>query len=151
VDGIIEKAERRALESAYKAFAVPVAKLHALLQEIEGPADEPVVVQETEVAPRGEVIPIREASTTEPRVKLNQDLINRILGETATVAAMIGEAMGDVEEAAREAEPAEDPAQAEALAPEQEDAPESEPAEVAAAPPVFEGLDARYHSALAEL
>lgn len=151
VDGIIEKAERKALENAYKAFAVPVAKLHALLREIESQAEEPVVVQEAKSAPQGEVIPLRETVAPEPRVKLNHDLINRILGDTATVAAMIGEAMGDVEELAQEGEQAEEAVQVNARALLQKAVSEAGPVEPAASPPAFEGLEVRYHPALAEL
>jgi uncharacterized membrane protein YebE (DUF533 family) len=144
VDGVIDKAERKALENSYLAFGISVAKLHALLLELESPAEEPVTVQEAHPASEGERIPSRDIAASERGLKLNQDLINRILGETASVATMIGAAMGELE-AASEEEAVEDPPAIEPEAAPSDSEGEAETGRV------YAGLDPRYHSALTEL
>jgi uncharacterized tellurite resistance protein B-like protein len=136
-DGAIDKAEIAALRGAYRALGIEAAKLNQLLDDLRrdtsGAAAEPSSEQ---AAPAP---PLPEADGV---VTLDPDRLRKILSETQEVARMLGEAMREADEQSDVPEPA--PA---APVP-------SSSAPIAAVPVAdarFDGLDARYHPALAEL
>lgn len=130
-NGSIDKKEITALRNAYKALGVDVDRLNGLLEEFRSTAAEPVEVLRPSGPPSpGEAIPSRP----EPHggITLDEGLLRKILGETQAVARMLGEAMRETEPEA--SEPAGRPAPP-----------------VPVADPRFDGLDVRYHAALAEM
>ena len=100
VDGVIDPAERKALKAVYKAMELPVQELEALLEKIEVKSSEPAVIQPAQPGTKGETIPQKK-----PQITLNMELIKEINKDTAAVAAMIGQAMGEYEEVEEGEEP----------------------------------------------
>ncbi len=96
-NGVIDSGERRALKKAYKALGVEQSKLDALLNALEGTSDEPPVVQHAKQQEGGEAIPTGEKNTA-PTVQLNRDVLENIIADTAEVAVLIGQAMGELED-----------------------------------------------------
>ena len=140
-NGTIDRKEITALRSAYKALGVDVGILNQLLDEFRRAMREPVEVYRPTSPPQpGEAIPPRPDGGA--AVTLDENLLRRILGETHEVARMLGEAMREIDP--DESEPAITDIPVEPL-----------PPPPPPLPPVtdrrFEGLDLRYHSALAEL
>ncbi|MDX9974641.1 MAG: TerB N-terminal domain-containing protein [FCB group bacterium] len=141
-DGVVSNAERDALENAYRLFGLTVAKPYAESRESREPSQDQVHEEDHQSflsSVHEEILPTR------PRVALNRELINRILGETASVAEMIGNAMDNLKDQAEEE------AQTEPPSFEPEDSLPTELVENAEPSEEYEGLDFRYHPALTEL
>ena len=140
-NGTIDRKEITALRGAYKTLGVDVGLLNRLLDEFHRTTREPVeILRPTDPARLGEAIPPRPGG--EGAIRLDEDVLRRILGETHEVARMLGEAMRDLGP-----EPSEPTADDAPIKPSPPPAPQAPPATGHR----FEGLDPRYHVVLAQL
>jgi uncharacterized tellurite resistance protein B-like protein len=132
-DGLHKK-EITALKTAYKALGVDESKLTALLEGMRRADAELTEVRTNGPEGRqGEAIPPQVGTErTSDTLVLDEDLLRKIMAETAEVATILGAAMGEEEE------PATSPA-----------APATAVAVVSDAR--FDGLDAKYQRVLAQL
>lgn len=132
VNGIIDKKESAALKTLYKALELDEEKLSALLRRMRRAGEEGAEIRISDESSRpDEAIPPRPDSAQSSAVALNDDLVRKILSETAEVAKILGTAMGDGVH--------DEPSDRDDASSDIQEAPR------------FIGLDPRYHSLLATL
>jgi uncharacterized tellurite resistance protein B-like protein len=142
-NGSIDRGERTTLRRFYTAMGLPISKLDEIIAKLTGPASDTVEVQGG-VAVAGERIPARPE---QPVFKLNEAALQTILQETEEVAQMLGDALAVSSE-----EEAEDiVTEAQRLRAGPSGAWSDEESESSGTAQIYNGLDPRYQSVVAEL
>lgn len=93
-NGVIDRQELSTLKTAFKALGIDAGKLEIIIESLHA-SDQPVEIRCGSKSSRaGESIPARISQSAQP-VSIDAGVVQRILQETAEVAQMLSEVMGD--------------------------------------------------------
>ena len=95
-DGVITPDETKALKRGFRMLDLAPEVLDRTIAELlPGAKDDMVTVRPGATPPAGEKLPPQDAAAAESGLRLNRDVIQRIMEETREVSALLADAMGN--------------------------------------------------------